>query len=178
MKRNSKTKSEHGPKAAVIDGCVKALERMMATIGEGQKPMTSKERRRTLKLKKGGRDLGRTLAQLASKHGIDGLAPTSEMLDDIAYVERLAPLATQAANLSALLADLLLQADGRAWTVACTTYALLQGLAARDTRVAQDLAPVVASLSTRDVRRRNAALKATAAAPPVTTSDAPPAKGA
>ena len=181
MKRTETKKTERGPKPAVIDRCVKALDRMMADVGEGQMPMTAKERKRTLRLRKGGRDVARTLAHLASKYGVDGFAPTGDTLEDIAYVERLAPLAKEAASFSALLADLLFQADGRVRGVVCHACTLLQGLAARDTRVAQDLAPVTASFSTREARRRNAAHKAASAPPSDAATNAPlspPAKGA
>src|SRR4051794_11043505 len=110
MVKRTKSAPVVGPSQAVLDACAKLVAQVGERVAPGVKPLSSKERQRTLKLRSGGRATARTLATIAAKRGLGDLVPVDAMLRDIEYAERLEGLTGDVTTLATVLADLILQA--------------------------------------------------------------------
>ena len=154
-KRNRKAPNE-GPSQATIDACEKLIAQVRDRVAPGEKPLTTTERQRTLKQRRGGRGTARSLAGIAAKSGVGSAVPIEEMLRDVEYAERLQGLAHDVADLGVVLGDLVLQADGRAWKVAVKAYTVLKRLGADDPTIEAQLEPIIGAFATKG-RGKNAA---------------------
>jgi hypothetical protein len=154
VKRNQAPSA--GPSQATVDACEKLIAQVRDRVAPGDKPLTAKERRRTLKLRRGGHGTARSLAAIAAKSGVGSAVPVEQMLRDVEYAERLQGLAHDVTNLGVVLGDLILQADGRAWKVAVKAYSVLKRFAADDPTIEAQLEPIIGAFATKG-RGKNAA---------------------
>lgn len=151
--------------AKSVDSFVKHVETMIETVSGASEPLTKKQRTSLLKPLRGGRALAHALADLAKKHGVDGLVSIDAMKASLHQAETLAPLALSVAELSRRLDDALRVADSKTWKVATKTYSILRRLAADDSTLAREMAPFVRAFA----RPRKATKKTTSSTPPDAT---------
>jgi hypothetical protein len=141
-----KTKSNQpsivAPSQQAIASAIATVGKLVDVVGNGQKPLTPLQRKRTPKLRAGGSDTVRALGVLATKHGLDSIVDVPTMMANADAADRIRPIVEPLAGLHRLAADLVLAADGSSWKSATAIYTMLQRLAVDDGAIAQDLLPI------------------------------------
>jgi hypothetical protein len=142
-----------GDKALSPQDAERLLEQLgvlVARLREIGITLTSDERRRLLRPRRGAGDHIRRVAELASKYGLSVAdAPLDGMKRDLGLGEQLLPFEDQLRVALTIAEDTAAQADSEAWQAFLMYYALLRAMADRNADVAVDLEPVTRFMATR-----------------------------
>jgi hypothetical protein len=137
------------PTATQIDACMKLVEEAVKYFDRGIPAMTAEDRRRTIKVRKGGEKFIPKLARAAVASGV---TPSGYSIDEMtasaALVQKLEPLEEKLSTLLKLVQDARIRASGATWMTATLVYSMLKPVAARDGKVATAIAPVKAFFAT------------------------------
>jgi hypothetical protein len=102
------------------------------------------ERKRKLKVRRGGHQIIPLLAYLADKYMVTGPGISGASLGDaMAYARSLEPLVSTATELLATLKDAQFQANGDMWRTSISIYGMLKKVSEANPEVATELEPVV-----------------------------------
>jgi hypothetical protein len=133
-----------------------AVEQALATLQAVEQALppnprfTSKEKKRTGKLRKGGQGMAKLIGTLARQYDLEPPALPANTIDEQLEVARvLGPLLIQLLALAKHVGDLTFSAESVAWQRALQLYALLQRRARADGSLAANLAPVADFLAYR-----------------------------
>lgn len=156
----------------VVESSTAFVEKAAAPF-QGVERLSSLDKQRLLKLKRGARDVVPTLVTLASKYGVNlpGISLDGMTLK-IESARNLEPLVTAVGVLYDTIRDSQLADEGDAWKSAIAIYAVLSATAKANKTLAGELEPVK-SWFRSVVRRRSTATKG---APAPAAPDAPAAK--
>ena len=166
-----KTTASGQPATSKFDESVNLVDQANALIDDGSKPLTPKERKHLLKLRKGGEKFIPQIAALAKAHGLElSSHPIDAMTAAMQTAQDHAQVLSRTTVLLKMIEDNLLRAHAQAWDTATLTYSMLRPLAKRDGNVAKTLAPIKAFLASgrraetrakaAEARAANAAAKA------------------
>jgi hypothetical protein len=118
------------------------LSAIEASIGPTP-PITAADKRRSIRMRKGGAAIAATIGALAQQHQAElPSIQVAPMMAALARVETLQPLVTSVTAFTQRLNDVVFSAQSAAWTIALKFYAVLQRMAATDSALASALAPV------------------------------------
>jgi hypothetical protein len=126
-----------------VADAAKLVDQAIAAINPGTPAMTVTDRRRTVKVRKGGEKYIPLLVEIATTYGIsppDG--SVDEMTTQLAVVQLLVPLLRRAQVLLKLLEDTNLGANSAMWGTATYIYGAAKHMARRDGNVALALQPI------------------------------------
>ena len=144
MAPQSKSKSKKG--AATL---AKQIEHAMSMVEKASEalpvaaPLSSDERRKMPKLRKGGEKFIPVLTALSSQNGISvPTHPTDAMVSRIEEAQILAPLRKRVAEVLKSIDDSILRAQGESWETATLLYSVLRPIARKNANVALALAPL------------------------------------
>jgi hypothetical protein len=147
------------PTATEIDACMKLVEEAVKYFDRGGPAMTAEDRRRTVKVRKGGE---KYIPKLARAAVASGVTPSGYSIDEMtasaALVQKLEPLEETLTTLLKLVQDARVRASGATWDTATLVYSMLKPVAARDGKVATAILPVKAFFATgkRGSKTKNA----------------------
>jgi hypothetical protein len=149
---------------------MKMLDAAEALLAAEPLALTALEKRRLAKMRKGGDQVVRTLAPLATEYGLASSTLDSQtMVARLADAQALLPLQQRIVMLSKRVDDLVFRAHADAWLIALEFYAVLRRKAATNGDVAVALASVQQFFAYRHpstgpgTRQRRANAKARAA---------------
>jgi hypothetical protein len=129
--------------ASQLAGASKAVQQVVAAINPGVPAMTVTDRRKAVKVRKGGEKYLPLLAELAATYGVQtSIHSVSAMTASAAMVQQLAPLKRQAQVLLKMVEDIELRANSGMWGTATFVYSALKRIAAQDGDLALTLAPI------------------------------------
>jgi hypothetical protein len=122
---------------------VKAFLDSITTIAGPAPALTSKDRKRSLKLRKGGEKVIPTLLAISDRIGLSVPShPTSAIRANLDKVKALSPVHESVVSAQKHLGDAIFEAQSASWEGATTHYVMLRRLAKTDGDVANALAPV------------------------------------
>ena len=105
--------------------------------------LTAKDRRRALRLRKGGEKVIPTITALSEQYGISVPSyPTSAITANVTQATSLVALHKQLVTATAQVSDAMFQADSKSWEGATVHYSVLKRLAKTNGTLATALAPV------------------------------------
>ncbi len=143
MSRTNHPKEETTTSSATESPEVKSFLDSITTIAGPVPALTSKDRKRSVKLRKGGEKVVPTLLALSDRIGLSIPSyPTSAMQADLDKLKELSPLHEGVVSVEKHLGDAIFQAQSRVWEAATVHYTVLQRLARKDGDIANALAPV------------------------------------
>lgn len=129
--------------AANIDEAAKLVDQAIAAINPGGPAMTTTQRRRTVKIRKGGEKFIPILVEIATTYAITSpVHAVGEMTTQLELVQKLVPLLRRVQVLLKLLEDTDLTANSDMWGTATFVYSVAKHMAKRDGNIALALAPV------------------------------------
>jgi hypothetical protein len=122
---------------------VKSFLDSITTIAGPLPALTSKDRKRSLKLRKGGEKVVPTLLALSDRIGLNVPShPTSAIQANLDKVKALSPVHESVVSAEKHLGDSIFQAQSKIWEGATVHYTVLRRLAKTDGDIANALAPV------------------------------------
>jgi hypothetical protein len=105
--------------------------------------LTATDRKRSVRLRKGGEKVIPTILALANQFGVTVAShPTGPVAADIAKAQQLAPIQKQLVTAEKQVSDAIFSAESRAWEAATVLYSILKRLAKTNGDLATALAPV------------------------------------
>jgi len=123
-------------------GQLSAIETSLGTAP----PITATDKRRSIKMRKGGEAIAATIGALAQQHQAElPSVQVAPMIAALSKVETLQPLVTSVAAFAQRLDDTVFSAQSAAWTIALQLYALLQRMAATNGALASALPAIIAA---------------------------------
>lgn len=129
--------------ASQLTSASKAVQQVVSAINPGVPAMTVADRRKAVKVRKGGEKYLPLLAELATTYGIQTTVHSaSAMTASAAMVQQLAPLKRQAQMLLKLVEDIEIGANSGTWSTATFIYSTLKRIAAQDGDLAATLDPI------------------------------------
>jgi hypothetical protein len=136
---------------------IKYVAQLGTSIGKAESafpidtdPLTPLDKKHSIKPRKGGENVVRSIAELVKAHGLDSSAlDSSEMLDDLDTATTLAPLVAQLEKITKRVGDAQYVATSNAWAKALQFYALLQRRAQADGQLSASLESITAFFSYR-----------------------------
>jgi len=150
------------------------LKQMMATFA-GVERLTPGERKRRLKLRRGGQQIVPTIAAAATKYSITGTMATGEsLMQAMQYAREIEEVLSSAIALLTALKNAQLTANADTWIKTITLYGMLRKNAEHDPAVAAELAVATEWFRVRSRAGKHAA-KSDAAASSATSSTEPAA---
>ncbi len=115
----------------------------ITTIAGPVPALTSKDRKRSLKLRKGGEKVVPTLLALSDRIGLNIPShPTSAIQANLDKVKTLSPVHESVVSAEKHLGDAIFQAQSKIWEGATVHYSVLKRLGKSDGDIANALAPV------------------------------------
>jgi hypothetical protein len=127
-----------------VEESLKLLEKAVIILGD-EPAMTVTERRRSLKLRKGGEKFIPTIVALCTRHGLRLPAyPLDVMTMQMDEASSLVPLQKQAHELLARIEGAIARRHAGGWTTATMMYSMLRRLGNNDGTVAETLSPMEA----------------------------------
>ena len=134
------------------------------------------ERKRKLKVRRGGHQIVPLLAYIAEKYAVMGPEISGASLGDaMAYARSLEPLVSAAGELYATLKDAQFHANGTMWRTSISLYGMLRKVSEENPHVASELAPVVEWFRASARSGKHAERAAAGEAPPEVDAKAKPA---
>jgi hypothetical protein len=122
---------------------VESLLASVAAVAGPAPALTSKDRKRSVKLRKGGEKVVPTILALSDRLGLSLPShPTAAIQADLDKVKTLAPVHVGIVSAEKHLGDAIFQAQSRIWEGATVHYTVLKRLAKTDGDIANALAPV------------------------------------
>jgi hypothetical protein len=151
MSNQSRTKSNstaHVVKLA--HEIAQALDKIEARLGDDTPAMTTEDKKRSLKPRKGAGKVIETLAMLVKQHGLDSAALSADaMLENVAESTALEPVEIRLQKALKRVSDNVYRAQTGAWDKALQFYALLSRRAKSDGALAASLEPIAAFFARR-----------------------------
>jgi hypothetical protein len=143
------TNASGQPAATPVDTCLSHVEQAVAAIDAGSAPLSTKEKKRMLKLRKGGEKFIPQIAALCNANGLELPShPLDAMVAAVATAQSYAAVHERTTVLLKMIEDNVLRAHSEAWQTATLMYSMLCPIAKRDANVAETLAPIKAFLAT------------------------------
>ncbi len=143
MSRTSHPKETTTTSSATEPREAKAFLDSITTIAGPVPALTSKDRRRSLKLRKGGEKVVPTLLALSDRIGLSVPShPTSAIQANLDKVKALSPVHESVVSAEKHLGDAIFQAQSKIWEGATVHYSVLKRLSKSDGDIANALAPV------------------------------------
>jgi hypothetical protein len=128
--------------SATIEESIKLLDRATTAIGPVQR-LSTLERSRGLKAKRGGHQVAPVIAAIATKYGISIPGVNGDVINTaLAQVQSLAPLVNAAADAHATISDAHTSASRTMWSASTALYTMLKRAAKVNASIATELAPV------------------------------------
>ena len=119
------------------------LDNLATLLGQGFTPLSSKERVRLRKPRKGGPKIVPTIATLCKEYGVGSpSAPTDDMTAFFAEAASYEDVSRKAHALAQLVDDLMGVATSKGWSMATANYRALSAYAVGNPQLATDLEPV------------------------------------
>jgi hypothetical protein len=170
MNKSKNTKATATSKQ--VDASVKSVDQVTQAFGAVQR-LTPKERKATLKLRRGAHQVIPQITTLAAKYGYATPSVSSDTVNaSLESAQTLEPLLKSAAVLHATLIDAHLASQRAAWKGATALYGMLKSGANADPNIATELQPVKEWFKRRPKAK---SAKATAPATPAATQAVPSA---
>ena len=131
--------------AALVQQIVPQFDAMEAQLG-ADPPLSPAEKRRSLRMRKGGGPIVTTIGDLVRSGplGSSGLVDVDQMQQALARATALQPLATRLAAFHNHVLDLIFVGESTSWSKAVHAYGLLKRLSRTDADLATALEPVTA----------------------------------
>jgi hypothetical protein len=169
------TKSKHEASASAASSInldeVKAFVAKVQAMAGNPPALTSKDRKRSAKLRKGGETVIPTVAALAQQYGLSVPGfPTGTMLTQLNQAQDLIPLHKQMVSALDKVENAIFVGHSKSWASATVHYTMLRRLAKTDGELASALAPVAQFFASG---RRKGAKAAQAATTPASVATAP-----
>jgi hypothetical protein len=122
---------------------VKNLLASITAVAGPPLALTVKERRRTVRLRKGGEKVIPTITALSEQYGINVPShPTSDITASLEQAKNLVAIHKQLVTATKHVSDAIFQAESKGWQGATVHYSVLKRLARTDGDIAEALAPV------------------------------------
>ncbi len=167
-----KTKSKHPVSTKAVDASIKLVEKARQPFTQVTR-LSSDERVRTAKLKRGAHQVIPAIAHVARKFAVEVPGHSiAEMLSEIETAQSLEPLLGAIADFHATLRDEFLRSQSASWKTATVTYAMLRKAAEVNQSVASELEPVQKWFR-HGARRASSAVAPTIVTPPAKTDTKP-----
>jgi hypothetical protein len=126
-----------------LESYAEQLDHLATLLGEGFTPLSSKERIRLRKPRKGGSKIVPTIATLCTEYGIGSpSAPLDEMTAYLAQADSYEEVARKAHALAQLVDDLISVATSKGWSMATANYRALSAYAVGNPTLATALSPI------------------------------------
>jgi hypothetical protein len=158
---------------------VEEAKKLLASIQEmvGPAPALSvKDRKRSLKLRKGGETVIPTVVALSEQFGLNVAShPTSEIMAKLNQAQSLIPLHKQLVTMVKHVADVIFAAHSASWEGSTVHYSMLRRLSKTDGDLETALAPVTEFFAQKKAAAKPTAAEATAGATTPAASSAPAA---
>jgi hypothetical protein len=125
-----KTTSTHSENDSTgLDEASKLVDQITAIVGTVP-ALSAKDRKRSLKLRKGGETVIPTVAALSSQYGLSVAShPTTTMVSSAQKAQSLIPLYKKLVQATKQVADQMFTANSESWTAATVHYSMLKRLA-------------------------------------------------
>lgn len=126
-----------------LESYAEQLDHLATLLGQGFTPLSSKERVRLRKARKGGAKIVPTIATLCKEYGVGSpSAPLDEMTAQLAQADSYEELARKAHALAQLVDDLISVATSKGWSMATANYRALSAYAVGNPTLATALSPI------------------------------------
>ncbi len=126
-----------------LESYAQQLDHLATLLGQGFTPLSSKERVRLRKARKGGSKIVPTIAKLCTEYGIGSpSAPLDEMTAQLAQADSYEEVARKAHALAQLVDDLISVATSKGWSMATANYRALKAYAVGNPTLATALSPI------------------------------------
>ncbi len=143
MSRTNHPKQDTKTNSGIESPEVKSFLDSITAIAGPALALTSKDRRRSLKLRKGGEKVVPTLLALSDRIGLNIPShPTSAIQANLDKVKTLSPVHESVVSAEKHLGDAIFQAQSKIWEGATVHYSVLKRLGKSDGDIANALAPV------------------------------------
>ncbi len=125
-----------------IEESIKLLGQATQAIGPVTR-LSTQDRRRGLKAKRGGHQVAPIIAAIATKYGISTPDMSGDVINTtLAQVQALAPLVNAAADAHATILDAHMNASRSMWNASTSLYTMLRRAAKSNASIATELKPV------------------------------------
>jgi hypothetical protein len=132
-------------KSAIGSNEVKSFLDSITTIAGPAPALTTKDRQRTVRLRKGGEKVVPTILALSERIGLSIPShPTATIQANLDKVKTLSPVHESLVSAEKHVGDTIFQAQSDAWDGATVHYTMLKRLSKTDGDIAKSLAPVTA----------------------------------
>ncbi len=139
---NKATKKKASSSSTPIEESIQLLARAAKAIGPVQR-LSTLERSRGLKARRGGHQVAPAIAAIATKYGITLPGVNGDVINTaLARVQSLAPLVNAAADAHATISDAHTSASRTMWSASTALYTMLKRAAKVNASIATELAPV------------------------------------
>jgi hypothetical protein len=139
---NKATKKKVSSSSATIEESIKLLAQATKAIGPVTR-LSTQDRRRGLKAKRGGHQVAPMIAAIATKYGISTPDMNGTVINTaLAQVQSLAPLVNAAADAHATIVDAHINASRSMWNASTSLYMMLKRAAKSNASIATELKPV------------------------------------
>jgi len=136
------TKKTASSSSATIEESIKLLAQATKAIGPVQR-LSTLERSRGLKAKRGGHQVAPIIAAIANKYGVSIPGVNGDVINTaLAQVQSLAPLVNAAADAHATISDAHTSASRSMWSASLALYTMLRRAAKVNPSIATELQPV------------------------------------
>jgi hypothetical protein len=168
-----KQKNSHSQSSTLDTSAIqKLVEEAQASV-EGVPRMTPMERKRAVKLRRGGHQVLPLIAKLASKYSVQAPGTSvDDITSNITLAQSLEPLLGAVGVLQGALSDAHLSAQSSAWKTGTVAYAMMKKASKANVSLANELAPVTEWFRTKAKGDKSKAKKTD------TTAETPPAEAA
>jgi hypothetical protein len=176
-----KPKNSHSHSSPLDTSAIQKLVEQAQAPFEGVVRLTTLEKKRTAKLKRGAHQVLPLIAKLASKYSVQAPGTSvDDITSNIAYAQSLEPLLGAVGVLHGTLTDAHMSAQASAWKTGTVTYAMMKKASKANVNLASELAPVTEWFRAKAKGDKSSAKKdtttATPSASPAVASPAPEAK--
>jgi predicted component of type VI protein secretion system len=162
-------KTNKNTKGSPIEESIQLLVQATNAIGPVQR-LTTLERSRGTKARRGGHEVAPVIAAIALKYGIDLPGVDGTVINTaLARVQSLVPLVNAAADAHATITDAHTSASRSMWSASTALYSMLKRASKVNASIATELQPVEEWFRPRKPQ----ATKATATTTPATTAATP-----
>jgi hypothetical protein len=148
------------PSADDVAKWTSLLDGVSTMLGESATPMTTQQRRRSLKLRKGGEPMVGLLSGLGSQYNVQlpGVDPQA-LQTNILLAQRLQPLDTKLRAVAALVSDTVANAKTQSWQGTTALYTALVRASSRSPSLQTELKPAVDFFSVKAKREADGTSK-------------------
>jgi hypothetical protein len=139
-----RAKKQQEPTDQQLERLVGTCRDVVAELARIVDPMTTDDRRRTLKFRPGGETVVELVARLVVEYDVKVAGKSvDEMVASSAAARRLQPLAEQARLCLQLINDAILVRKSDAWRAATAFYSVLESMSHHDPQLREKLRPAI-----------------------------------